>query len=113
MSIPPTLPPRLFNLEGILLDFIGGDPTAPEAIALEVEQEYLTIHLSSALSQSVQTHLQPGDRVCCLGYSQVDWQAGLIQLQAYQVFSQRLQRPTVKRRRSEVTVAYIPLSQHG
>ena len=86
-----TIPPRLFNLEGTLIGFVGSDPRQPKSIALEVEQEQLTVKLPKELRPRIQSYLQPGDRVRCIGNTQVDLKAGLIKLKAYQVFASQPQ----------------------
>ncbi|MEO1207929.1 MAG: (2Fe-2S) ferredoxin domain-containing protein [Cyanobacteria bacterium J06638_20] len=80
------LPPRLFNLEGTFLGFLGGEPKKPKSIVLEVDQEHISIQLPKELRAHAKSSLKVGDRLCCLGKSQVDFKAGIIKLKAYQVF---------------------------
>ncbi len=93
MSTTPPSPSRLFNLEGTLIDFLGGKPHKPKSLVLEVEQEHLAIQLPKELRSHVQSYLQPGDRVSCVGFTEVDYKAGLIKLKAAQVFC--LSRPVI------------------
>lgn len=79
--------PHRFNLEGTLVSFLGSDPRKPKLIAIEVEQEQLAIQLPKELRPYVRSYLRPGDRVRCIGCTQVDFKAGVIKLKAYQVFA--------------------------
>lgn len=87
MLEPQQVPPGLFNIEGTFLGFSGKKPHKPKSIVLEVEQEQLTVKLPKELRTCLQRHLQIGCRVRCIGSSQVDFKAGAIKLQAYQVFA--------------------------
>lgn len=78
--------PRMFNLEGIFLGFLGGESKKPKSIILEVDQEHIAIQLPKELRAHAKSSLTVGDRLCCLGKSQVDFKAGIIKLKAYQVF---------------------------
>jgi (2Fe-2S) ferredoxin len=80
------LPPRLFNLEGTFLGFIGGDPRKPKSIVLGVEDEQIAIKLPKELRPSITRSVKVGDRLRCIGSTQVDFKAGIIKLKAYQVF---------------------------
>ncbi|MEO1068082.1 MAG: (2Fe-2S) ferredoxin domain-containing protein [Cyanobacteria bacterium J06638_6] len=80
------LPPRLFNLEGTFLGFIGGDPRKPKSIVLGVEDEEIAIKLPKELRPSITRSVKVGDRLRCIGSTQVDFKAGVIKLKAYQVF---------------------------
>lgn len=82
----PRLPSWLFNLEGTLLAFIDSSLDQTQSILLEVEQEAMTVRLPKPLWLSLQQRIKPGDRVCCIGRSQLDTQAGVIDLSAYQLF---------------------------
>jgi len=86
LQTKPT-PPWLFNLEGTFLGFCGKDPDKPKSLLLEVEQEQIPIKLPKALRASLKQHLQLGDRVNCIGRSQIDWTTGVIRLEAYRLFS--------------------------
>lgn len=79
--------PRMFNLEGIFLGFLGGDPKKPKSIALETDQEQLAIQLPKELRPYIGRTLKLGDRLRCIGCSQIDFKAGVIKLQAYQILS--------------------------
>lgn len=81
-----SMPPRLFNLEGVFQGFIGGTPKKPKSILLDVEQEQLAIQLPKELRAYAGTSIKVGDRLQCFGSSQIDFKAGVIKLQAYQVF---------------------------
>lgn len=81
------LPPLMFKLEGPILGFLGGEPHQPKSIVLEVEEEQMAIRLPLERQNPFQKTLKPGDRVCCIGRSQVDFQAGVIELQAYHLYS--------------------------
>jgi len=80
------IPSRLFNLEGILIGFLGSKPQKPKSLILEVEQEQLAIQLPKELRPHVQSYLHPGDRISCVGSTHVDLKAGVIKLKAAQVF---------------------------
>ena len=86
MSHANPTPSWLFNLEGTFLKFMGKDLDKPKSIVVEVEQEQMAIQLPKALRTTVRGHLQPGDRVHCVGRSQIDFADGIIKLQAYQLF---------------------------
>lgn len=89
----PHLPSRHFNLEGTLIGFLGGKASKPKSLILEVEQEELAIQLPKELRSHVQHYLRLGDRVACVGATEVDYKAGIIKLKAAQVFC--LSRPTI------------------
>jgi len=80
------IPSRLFNLEGILIGFLGNNAKKPKSLILEVEQEQLAIQLPKELRSHVQSYLHPGDRISCVGSTRVDLKAGVIKLKATQVF---------------------------
>ncbi|MGF1568552.1 MAG: (2Fe-2S) ferredoxin domain-containing protein [Nodosilinea sp.] len=86
MQNPTPIPPGLFNLEGTFLDFIGGDRRHPKSIVLGVEDEQIAIQLPKELRPSITRSVRVGDRLRCIGISQVDFKAGVIKLKAYQVF---------------------------
>lgn len=93
-------PSWLFHLEGTVVGFL--DETSPsglnspqncsrsrsarkpKAIVLDVEQEQLAIKLPKDLRSSLHQTLQPGDRVRCIGCSQLDPKTHVIKLKAYQ-----------------------------
>lgn len=87
MSNVNPIPPRMFNLEGTFLGFFGNALDKPKSIVLEVEQEQMAIKLSKELRAYVRRHLRPGDRIQCVGRSQVDFTTGVIKLKAYHLFS--------------------------
>lgn len=93
MPTNPPSPSRLFNLEGTLVDFLGGKPHKPKSLVLDIEQEPIAIQLPKELRSRIQSYLQPGDRVSCVGFTEVDYKAGLIKLKAAQVFG--LSRPAI------------------
>ncbi|MEO0985308.1 MAG: (2Fe-2S) ferredoxin domain-containing protein [Cyanobacteria bacterium J06639_14] len=76
----------IFNLEGTLLGFLGGDFGKPKSIILEVEEEQIVIKLPKELRPSIQRWVKVGDRLQCVGRSRIDFKAGVIKLKAYQVF---------------------------
>lgn len=86
MSHAQQLPSWMFNLEGTFLGFLGKDPDKPKSLALEVEQEEMAIQLPQELRAPLKQHLKPGDRIRCIGRSQIDFASGVIQLKAYQLF---------------------------
>lgn len=86
MTPPHPMPARMFNLEGTFLGFIGSDPKKPKSIILEAEQEQMAIKLPKELRAYARSSLKVGDRLRCIGSSQVDFKARFIKLQAYQVF---------------------------
>lgn len=79
--------PWMFNLEGTFLGFIDSDSENVKSIGLEVDQETIAIKLPKKLRESAQQRLQPGDRVYCIGRSQVDPQTKTIKLNASHLFS--------------------------
>lgn len=81
------LPSRMFNLEGTFLGFLGDNPRKPRSIILEVDQEPMAIRLPKELRSRPHECLKPGDRIHCVGRSEVDFKARVIKLQAYQIFS--------------------------
>ncbi len=89
-------PAGLFNLEGTFLGFLGQNLDQPESIVLEIEEEEIAIDLPKRISQLFQVplrqQLKPGDRIHCIGRSQVNLQAGVVHLSAYQLFSLPLYR---------------------
>ncbi|WP_299485634.1 (2Fe-2S) ferredoxin domain-containing protein [Acaryochloris sp. IP29b_bin.137] len=82
-----TTPPWIFNLEGTFLGFFGNDPDQPKSLLLEVEEEEIPIKLPKPLRASLRQRLKLGDRICCIGRSQIHGEAGVIKLQAYTLFS--------------------------
>ena len=87
MPKPPQTPPWMFNLEGTILGFSGKKPHKPKAIILEVEQEQLSIKLPKQLRQALYGRIGVGDRICCVGRSQIQGKTGAIILEASLVFS--------------------------
>jgi (2Fe-2S) ferredoxin len=86
MSQANLIPARTFNLEGTFLGFLGGDSRKPKSVVLNVEHEQMAIKLPKELRAYARSSLKVGDRLCCIGKSQVDFKAGIIKLEAYQVF---------------------------
>lgn len=80
------MPPRMFNLEGTLLGFLGSDDRKPKAIVLGVDDEQIAIKLPKELRASITRSVNLGHRLRCIGCSQIDFKAGVIKLRAYQVF---------------------------
>ncbi|WP_017298859.1 hypothetical protein [Nodosilinea nodulosa] len=76
----------MFNLEGTLLGFIGGNSSRPKAIVLGVEDEQIAITLPKELRPFITRSVSAGDRLRCIGSTQVDFQAGVIRLKSHQVF---------------------------
>ncbi|TVQ17086.1 MAG: (2Fe-2S) ferredoxin domain-containing protein [Leptolyngbya sp. DLM2.Bin15] len=97
MADPNLLPPWMFNLDGTFVDFLGDDPTTAKLIRLEVEGELLAIKLRKELRGPWRSHLQPGDRLHCIGRSQLDSKTGVIKLKAYQVLTLPSLQPTSDR----------------
>ncbi len=86
------LMPWIFNEEGVFLGLLGEPPENVSAIVLEIDREKMAIelpnNLSNAIKQAVRRRtLQLGDRVRCIGRSQLDFSAGVIQLKAYCLFT--------------------------
>ena len=79
-------PPRIFNLEGTFLGFVGSDGRKVKSIILDVEQEEVVIKLPKELRSYMRSAVRVGDRLQCIGSSQIDFKAGVVKLQAYQVF---------------------------
>ncbi len=86
-SPSPTTQPWLFDLEGTVLGFPDNSRTKVKYLALEVEQEQMTVILPKELRHPQRLNLQPGDRVRCIGRSRLDTKAKAIELRAYQIFS--------------------------
>lgn len=91
-NLAPLHPPSgIFNLEGTFLGFLRQGFDQPESIVLEVEEEEIAIDLPANFSQTSQSSwrqsLQPGDRIHCIGRSQLNLQAGVVNLRAYQFFT--------------------------
>ena len=84
--MPPNqpLPPWMFDLDGTFLGFLGKHPSKPKSAVLEVDGEQMTVKLPKALRHSLRRQqFVPGDRVRCIGRSQVDFDARVIKLKAY------------------------------
>lgn len=116
MTQPPLLPARMFNLEGTFLGFLGDDTQKPKSIILEVEQEQMPIKLPKELRAFARSSLKVGDRLRCVGSSQVNFKAGVIKLKAYQVFflspNEASVTPTARpmAQSTDVEIALQPLS---
>jgi (2Fe-2S) ferredoxin len=80
------MPPRMFSLEGTFLGFLGGDSKKPKSLVLNVDQEHVAIKLPKELRSSISRSAVVGNRLRCIGCSQVDFKAGVIKLKAYQIF---------------------------
>jgi (2Fe-2S) ferredoxin len=80
------MPPRMFSLEGTFLGFLGGDAKKPKSLVLDIDQEPIAIKLPKVLRASLPRSAVVGDRLRCIGCSQVDYKAGVIKLKAYQIF---------------------------
>jgi (2Fe-2S) ferredoxin len=80
------MPPRMFSLEGTFLGFLGGDAKKPKSLVLDIDQEHVAIKLPKELRSSISRSAAVGDRLRCIGCSQVDFKAGIIKLKAYQIF---------------------------
>jgi hypothetical protein len=80
------MPPRMFSLEGIFLGFLG-DAKRPKSLVMDVDQEQIAITLPKELRMAIPSSVVVGDRLRCIGCSQVDYEARVIKLRAYQVFS--------------------------
>ncbi|MEO0853799.1 MAG: hypothetical protein AAFY15_09900 [Cyanobacteria bacterium J06648_11] len=75
-----------FNLEGTLLGFIGEAPDKMQTIVLEVAREQMAIRVSKQLRNFARNcWLQPGDRIRCIGRSQLDLKEKVISLSAYHI----------------------------
>ncbi|MBE9140995.1 (2Fe-2S) ferredoxin domain-containing protein [Nodosilinea sp. LEGE 07088] len=86
MLDPTQMPPRMFDLTGTFLGFVGGNSRKPKSVVLKVEDEQIVIKLPKELRPSITQSVTAGDRLRCIGSSQVDFKAGVIKLKAYQVF---------------------------
>lgn len=80
------IPPGIFRIEGTLLECSGKSLDKSKFIVLEVEQEAIPIKLPKQLRDLRRQHLQPGDHIKCIGRSQIDFDAGVIRLEAYGLF---------------------------
>ncbi len=76
----------MFSLEGTFLGFLGGNSKKPKSLVLGVEQEQIAIKLPKELRASMPRSVAVGNRLRCIGCSQVDYKAGVIKLKAYQIF---------------------------
>lgn len=86
MLDPTQMPPRMFSLEGTFLGVLGGDSKKPKSLVLDVDQEHVAIKLPKELRSSISRSAVVGDRLRCIGCSQIDFKAGVIKLKAYQIF---------------------------
>lgn len=86
MCPPKPLPPGMFDLEGLFLGFSGQHPTRAKYILLAVEHEQMAIKVPKEMRYYLRAHLKMGDRIRCIGRSQVDFKSGVIKLNAYQLF---------------------------
>lgn len=86
MCTPQPLPPGMFDLEGLFLGFSGQQPAKAKYILLAVEQEQMAIKVPKEMRYYLRSHLKIGDRIRCIGRSQVDFKSGMIKLNAYQLF---------------------------
>jgi len=81
-------PPWLFILDGTFLGFPeSSSPRTTRYLTLDVDEEPMTIELSKTLSRSLSTCLRPGDRIRCIGRSQLDLTSKSLRLSAYQVLT--------------------------
>ena len=86
------LPPWMFNLEGTFLGYLSEENAKKaKSIVIEVAQEQLAVELPKRLRASVhrsihQKSLKPGDRIRCVGRSQLNFSLGVVQLKAYCLF---------------------------
>lgn len=87
MSQSDQTPPWMFNLEGTFLGFLGDEPKKAKTISLEVEGELFAIKLPKELRSPLRFQVQPGDRLRCIGRSQLDDKGQTVKLRAYQVFA--------------------------
>lgn len=92
--------PWIFDLEGTFTGFVGNEQARGSAkmstqskaltkvkyIALETDQEQLVITLPKELRHRERLNLRPGDRLRCIGRSQLDWKSKQVELNAYQIF---------------------------
>ena len=82
-----SLSPWIFNLDGNFLG-ISTDASGHERyIVLEVDDEPLSIKYPKQLCDRLKTQLKPGDRIQCIGRSQLDFLSKVVKLEAYQVWS--------------------------
>jgi len=90
LETSPSLP-WIFNLEGTFLGFLGEAPDHVTAMVLEVDQEQMAIklpkNLCEAVKHAVRRRVLPlGAQVRCIGRSQLNFSAGVIELKAYCLF---------------------------
>lgn len=79
--------PWIFNLDGNFLGIVEDDSDRNQYIVLEVDEEPISIKYPESLCDRLKSQLQPGDRIQCIGRSQVDFLSKLVKLEAYQVWS--------------------------
>lgn len=77
--------PWIFNLDGNFLGIAEDRLSRDQYILLEVDEEPLSIKYPRQLCDRLK-QLQPGDRIQCIGRSQLDFLSKAIRLEAYQVW---------------------------
>jgi hypothetical protein len=87
MNPNPPMFPWIFNLEGTFLGFMDRTGAQAQYIGLEVDEESLSINVSGALCDRLKLALKPGDRIQCIGRSQLNFVDKAVHLEAYQIFT--------------------------
>lgn len=81
-----TAPPWIFDLEGTFLGFHGDDPSS-HRIVLDIDCEQVSIALPEQLRSAMdEAPRQPGDRVRCVGRTQLDLDTNTVDFEAYQLY---------------------------
>lgn len=81
-----TTPPWMFSLQGTFLGFLEPAAEQSRTLLIETDQEQMPIQLPWRLAP-ILDQLRPGDPIHCIGRSQLDLDAGVISLTAYQLIS--------------------------
>lgn len=82
-----SLSPWIFNLDGHFLGISVDASSRDQYIVLEVDDEPLSIKYPKQLCDRLQDQVKPGDRIQCIGRSQLDFLSKVVKLEAYQVWS--------------------------
>ncbi|MFH7243456.1 MAG: hypothetical protein ACHWZW_11455 [Spirulina sp.] len=86
MTTIRAMPPWMFSLDGTFLGFGDGGSQWPKHLHLDVDGEVLAIQIRRELRPLLNAQLQPGDRLRCIGRSQIHSKTGMIALKANHVF---------------------------
>jgi hypothetical protein len=82
-----SLSPWIFNLDGNFLGISADTSNHERYIVLEVDGEAISIKYPKQLCDRLKKQLKTGDRIQCIGRSQLDFLSKVVKLEAYQVWS--------------------------